>query len=93
VLIGALVVAGFFALGSVATGVAAAYAPRLSLFVAMLTYTLQVVLLGVVLVALAESDPSANSVDVAWLGCTVIAATLCWTAVLVAHALSSGEVR
>jgi ATP synthase protein I len=86
-LLGAVVVAGFFAMGSVATGVAAAYAPRLSLFVAVLTYALQVLLLGIVLVGVAGSGAAGTSLDTGWLGGTVIAGTLCWTAVLVTHAL------
>jgi hypothetical protein len=85
-LLGAAVVAGFFLLGSVGTGLAAAYAPRLSLVVALLTYTFQVVLLGALLVAVARSGASPGSLDVRWLGGAVLAGTLCWTAALLIDA-------
>ncbi len=85
-LLGTAVVAGFFLLGSLGSGLAAAYAPRLSLVVALLTYTLQVVLLGALLVAVARSGASPSSLDVRWLGGAVLAGTLCWSAALVIDA-------
>jgi ATP synthase protein I len=91
-LVGAAMVAGFFLVGTLSTSLAAAYAPGLALFVALLTYTLQVVVLGLVLVALTRSGATASSIDVGWLAGVVIAGTLAWMATLVAHALT-GEVR
>lgn len=91
-LVGAAMVAGFFLFGTLSTSLAAAYAPRLALFVALLTYTLQVVLLGLVLVALTRSGATGTSIDVRWLAGAVIAGTLTWTTALVVHALK-GEVR
>ncbi|HET6561256.1 MAG TPA: hypothetical protein VFG72_05225 [Marmoricola sp.] len=91
-LVGAAMVGGFFLFGTVSTGLAAAYAPRVALFVALLTYTLQVVLLGVVLVGLTRSGAIATSVDVSWLAGVIIAGTLAWMAALVVHALAR-EVR
>jgi ATP synthase protein I len=92
VLVGAAMVAGFFLFGTLSASLAAAYAPRLALFVALLTYTLQVVLLGLVLVALTRSGATAGSIDVRWLAGVVIAGTLAWMSALVVHALTR-EVR
>lgn len=86
-LVGAAVVAGFFLFGMVNTALAAAFAPRTALVVALLTYTVQVVGLGLLLVALTRSDESARSIDVQWLGGTVIAGALTWTVALVTDAL------
>ena len=91
-LVGAAMVAGFFLFGTLSTSLAAAYAPGLALFVALLTYTLQVVVLGLVLVGLTRSGATATSIDVGWLAGVVIAGTLAWMAALVGHALT-GEVR
>jgi ATP synthase protein I len=102
-LAGAALVAGFFLFGTLGTSLAAAYAPALSLVVALVTYTSQVVLLGIVLVALERSGATSSSLDVRWLAGTVIAGTLCWMAALVTDALrttyaeepipTAGEVR
>lgn len=91
-LVGAAMVAGFFLFGTLSTSLAAAYAPRLALFVALLTYTLQVVLLGLVLVVLTGSDAASRSIDVRWLAAVVIAGTLAWMVALVVHAMTT-EVR
>jgi ATP synthase protein I len=91
-LVGAAMVAGFFLFGTLSASLAAAYAPRLALFVALLTYTLQVVVLGLVLAALTGSGATASSIDVRWLAGVVIAGTLAWMAALVVHALTA-EVR
>ncbi len=98
VLVGAALVAGFFVFGMVNTAVAAAYAPRVALVVALLTYTLQVVALGLVLVAVSRSELTPDRLDVRWLAGTVIAGALGWTVALVLDALGtthgpmSGEV-
>src|SRR5687767_4825174 len=55
-LAGTAMVAGFFVFGMVNAALAAAFAPRVALVVALLTYTLQVVALGLVLVAVSRSD-------------------------------------
>jgi ATP synthase protein I len=99
-LAGAALVAGFFLFGALSTSLAAAYAPGTALLVALLTYTSQVVLLGVVLVGVERSGATPDSLDVRWLAGTVIAGTLCWTTALVVDAArsqqrntSTGEVR
>lgn len=99
-LAGAALVAGFFLFGTLSTSLAAAYAPSTALMVALLTYTSQVVLLGLVLVGLERSGATPDSLDVRWLAGTVIAGTVCWTMALVVDTLRStdkitptGEVR
>jgi ATP synthase protein I len=87
-LVGLLMVAGFFGMGALTMSVVARLAPGASLLVALLTYTLQVLLLGVVFVALTGSGATEERLDPRWLGGTVVAATLTWTVVLVV-----GEIR
>ena len=89
-LLGGLLVGGFFVFGTCATALAAAFAPALSLFVALLTYLLQVAGLALVLAAFRDSS-MAEAVDVQWLAGVVIVGTLAWTVSLVAGAVR--EVR
>jgi len=65
----------------------AALAPAASLMVALLTYTLQVVLVGAVFVGLRRSGLLEQAIDPRWLGGTVIAATLIWLTVQVVASL------
>jgi ATP synthase protein I len=88
-LAGSALVAGFFVFGMVNTALAAAFAPRVALVVALLTYTLQVVVLGLVLVAVSRSGLTPERLDVRWLGGTVIVGALGWTVALVVHALGT----
>lgn len=81
--IGVALLVGFYLFGLVTVQVAAAVAPAVSLLVALLTYTLQVVLLGLVFVALQRSGALEGSVDRRWLSGTVVVGTLMWTAALV----------
>lgn len=86
-LAGTALVAVFFLFGMVNTALAAAFAPRTALLVAMLTYTVQVVGLGILLVALSRSEAAGESLDVRWLAGTVIVGALGWTVALVVDAL------
>ena len=88
-LAGTAMVAGFFVFGMVNTALAATFAPRVALVVALLTYTLQVVVLGMVLVAVSRSELTPERLDVRWLAATVIVGALGWTVALVLDALSS----
>lgn len=88
-LLGTAMVAGFFVFGMVNAAMAAAFAPRVALVVALLTYVLQVVALGLVLVAVSRSGLSPDRLDVRWLAGTVIAGALGWTFALVHDALRS----
>jgi ATP synthase protein I len=91
--VGVALVCGFFLFGAFNTSLAAAYAPRASMLVALLTYTVQVVGLALVLVAISESETAEDALDVRWLGGTVIVGTLVWTGALVARTLSGPAVR
>ena len=86
-LAGTAVVAGFFVFGMLNAALAAAFAPRAALVVALLTYTVQVVALGLLLVAVARSASAQEAMDVRWLGGTVIAGALGWSAALVVDAV------
>ncbi len=55
---------------------AAAAPPVLTLMIALLTYALQVVLLGLALVALRRSGALEDALDRRWLGATVIVGTV-----------------
>jgi ATP synthase protein I len=84
-LVGAAIVAGFFLFGGLTIGLVVAVAPRASLLVALLTYTLQVAVLAVVFVALSRSVSA--QVDLAWVSWTVVAGSLAWVATIVLTAL------
>jgi len=68
----------FFAFGAVVLAVVTRLAPAVSLVVALLTYMLKVVLIGLVFLGLSRSGALTSSVDAQWLGGTVIACTLMW---------------
>ena len=72
-LVGTVIVVGVFALGAGVVHVAAA-----SLLVALLTYTLQVLLLAVVFLAIERSGLADDTLDRRWLAGAVIAGTLAW---------------
>ncbi len=80
---GLVMVAGFFGFGTLTVSLVSRVAPAASLLVALLTYTLQVLLLGLVFVALTSSGTTQEALDPRWLGGTVVAATLAWTVWLV----------
>jgi hypothetical protein len=86
-LAGTALVAVFFLFGMFNTALAATFAPRTALVVAMLTYTVQVVGSGLLLVGLARSGVTADRLDVRWLGGTVIAGAVGWTVALVVDAV------
>lgn len=89
-LAGSLLAVGVFALGSVTVNVVAGLMPSASLLVALLTYTLQVVLMGLVLVGLSGSGLLDGTLDRAWLAAGIIAGTLVW---LVAQVVLTARVR
>lgn len=78
--VGLVMVLVFFGLGAVVLDLVAGIAPALSLLVALLTYTLQVVLVGLVFVGLTRAGLLEGELDGDWLGGTVIAGTLTWLA-------------
>jgi ATP synthase protein I len=88
--LGAGLMTGFYLFGTVTVSLVAAYAPRASLLVAMLTYVLQVGVLALVLAEVQAKPGAASDLDVRWVGGTVIVATVVFMVVLVVHALRSG---
>lgn len=68
----------FFAFGAVNVSVAARIVPSTALLVAMLTYTFQIVLVGLVFVGLRRSDAFDSTLTEGWLAAGLIAATLTW---------------
>ncbi len=90
--LGAGLMTAFYLFGTVTVSLVAAYAPRASLLVALLTYVLQVGALALVLaqVQAATSTGSAEPTpDVAWTGGAVVVATVAWLLLLVVRALRS----
>lgn len=79
VVTGTVLVAAVFAFGAVVLGAVALVAPAASLLVALLTYTLQVVLVGVFYVVVRAEGLLDGAIDARWLSAAVIAATLAWT--------------
>ena len=76
--VGTLVVVGVFGFGSFVVDTVATLMPTAALLVALLTYTLQVVAMGLVFVALSRSGLLDAALDREWLAGTVIAGTLVW---------------
>jgi hypothetical protein len=80
----------FFGTGAVVVNAVAAISPVASLMVAMLTYTLEVVLVALVFTALDRSGALDGADDRTWAGVAVIVATLGW---LVFHIVSATRSR
>lgn len=77
-LVGGAVAGAFFAFGTVTVHLIASVLPQAALLVALLTYTLQVVLLLLVFLALDRSGIIGHNLDRDWLAGGVIAATAAW---------------
>jgi hypothetical protein len=80
-LVGTLLVVGVFAFGSFGVNLVARVMPTAALMFALLTYTLQVVVMGVVFAGLSRSGLLDDEIDRNWLAGTVIAGTVAWLAV------------
>lgn len=80
-LVGTVLVLAVLGFGSVVVDTVAGAMPGASLLVALLTYTLQVVLMGLVLAALTSSGLLDDTLDRQWLAGTVIGGTFGWLAV------------
>jgi ATP synthase protein I len=78
VLVGLLLTCASLGLGSLVLAWVTEVSPAMSLVVALMTYTLQVVLLGAAYIVLRSSPEAREAVDGTWLGLTVIATTLAW---------------
>jgi ATP synthase protein I len=73
-----LVVAVLFS-GALVVTVVADLMPSASLMVALMTYTLQMVLLAAVLIPLSRTQWATDHLDAPWLAAAVIAGALVWT--------------
>lgn len=82
-LVGTALVVAVFGFGTFTVNAVAALLPAASLLVAVLTYTLQVVAMALVFVALSNSGLLDGTIDRNWLGGTVIGGTLVWLVVQV----------
>jgi ATP synthase protein I len=89
--IGSVMVLTFFGFGAAVLGVVARLAPAASLLVALLTYTLQVVLVGVVFLALSSGGALEGPVDARWLAAAVIIGTLVWLGTQVTLAMRARQ--
>jgi ATP synthase protein I len=88
--LGAALVVGFFSFGAVSVNLVAGIAPKVSMLVALMTYTLQVLLLALALIALARSDLAPDTIDPRWLGGAVLLGTLVWMSALIVGTLRAG---
>ena len=79
-LIGALAVLGVMLFGSVTVDVVSGLMPHASLMVALLTYTLQLMLVVVLLVTLSEQPAFAGVAERRWLFGGLLAVVLAWMA-------------
>jgi ATP synthase protein I len=85
--LGAALMTGFYLFGTVTVSLVAAFAPRASLLVALLTYVLQVGALALVLAEVQASAAARSTLDVAWTGGAVVVATVVWLLLLVVRAV------
>ncbi len=78
-LVGGGIACAFFSFGSLVVNAAVRMAPQAALAVAMMTYTLQLVLVLVVFIALSESGAVGDTLSAGWISGGVIVAALAWT--------------
>jgi ATP synthase protein I len=92
-LLGALLGAGVtllvLATGFAVVDLVAGLMPAASLMVALLTYTLQIALMALLLVALRGADDVAATLSPDWFAAGVIGVALTWTVCLVVHQLTA----
>lgn len=77
-LVGTALVVTVLAVGAFVVHLVAGMLPTASLLVALLTYTLQLVVLAVALVLVERSEAATDALDREWLAAAVIAATAAW---------------
>ncbi len=78
-LVGVAIALFVFSFGAFAVDAVARLMPVASLLVALLTYTVQVLLMLVIFVALNRADVLDDTLERGWLGGAIIAAVLTWT--------------
>jgi ATP synthase protein I len=89
-IVGTAVVVAVFGLGSLVVDRVAGALPSAALLVALMTYTLQVVLLAALFLALSGSGLLDHGLDRRWLAGTIIGGTFVW---LLAHLVLAVRVR
>jgi len=89
-LVGTLVALVIFSFGAFAVDAVSRLMPVASLLVAMLTYTMQVLLMLVVFVGLNRAGVLDDGLDREWLGGAIIVGVLAWTS---AQLIASTKVR
>jgi ATP synthase protein I len=77
-LVGGLLTLGVFALGTGTVGLVARVVPSASLLVALLTYTLQLLVLAVAVTVLDRSGLAGDELSRGWFAAGVIAVTVTW---------------
>lgn len=77
-LVGGAVALSFFAFGSFSVNLIARVMPAASLIVALMTYVLQVVMVGAVFLALEQSGVFDSALDDRWVAAGVIVGTFAW---------------
>ena len=82
-LAGTVIVVGVFGFGTLTVNAVARLMPTAAVMFALLTYTLQVLAMGLVFAALSASGLLDDTISRGWLGGTVIAGTLGWLTVQV----------
>ncbi|WP_372727674.1 hypothetical protein [Nocardioides sp.] len=85
-LVGALIALTVFAFGSFVVNAVAGLLPSAALLVAVLTYALQVLMMGLVFIVISGSGLLDSTLDRRWLGGTIIAGALVWISAQVALA-------
>ena len=78
--VGGVLTLTVFALGLAAVGFVARLLPGASMLVALMTYTLQLLVLAVVVTAIDRADTGAESLSRGWFAAAVIVVTLTWLA-------------
>lgn len=79
--VGSLIAVGVFAFGGFAVDAVSRLMPAASLMFAMLTYTLQVVVMAMAFVAVNRSGMLERDVDRNWLGAAIIVGAFVWMTV------------
>lgn len=79
-LLGGAIVLVFFLFGAGVVDIAAKLAPATAMLVALMTYTLQVALVGLVFAGLVRGDALGDELDARWLAAGLIVGTFAWMA-------------
>ncbi len=87
--VGGAIAVGVFAFGSFAVDVVSRVMPAASLLFALMTYTLQVLVMALVFVALSRSGLLDHEIDRDWLGAAIILGAFVWIAAQIRMAVTA----